>query len=125
MEQLCNNNNCNDEVSMHLYTILISFLVLNTIKIGLPYIIFKFSFVKIFFRKTELLKSFSSSSSSISFNTHSIYHQMICEDYNNTVYNYIELFLYFGYISFFCVLCPITPIIVIVIIYQRVKYHLF
>jgi hypothetical protein len=68
-------------------------------------------------RLVSLKKSLSLKKQKLDLSPQSLEHQMICDTYNDLIYEYNEMICYLGYVLLFGVAAPLTPFIVLVFAY--------
>lgn len=108
----CTKNNCSQELSIQIYMVLLTNIGINLVELGLPYFIMLYK-RHIYVKKTTLLNG----GNKVSCKPFSVEYQNLCEEYNTTMSDYIEIIILFGYVSLFSVACPLTPVIVMMILY--------
>ena len=103
-------DSCLEEIEIVLYTYFLIFLMFDFMEIGWP----------IFDRGVRLVslkKSLSLKKQKLDLSPQSLEHQMICDTYNDLIYEYNEMICYLGYVLLFGVAAPLTPFIVLVFAY--------
>jgi anoctamin-1 len=108
----CADNNCNKELNIQIYMILATNLAINLVELGSPYIMMFFQKKK-YIDQTTLI----SGGKIVTCEPYSPQYQNLCNEYNTTMYDYIEIIILFGYVSLFSVACPLTPLLVMILLY--------
>lgn len=107
-----NNDSCVDEMNIQIYMILATNLGINFLELGIPYISNLFKIRK-FKKECKLITG----GKDIHIENHSLEYQNICDEYDTTMNDFIEIVIYFGYVSLFAVISPLTPLLVIILLY--------
>ena len=105
-------DHCVKEMNLQIYMILATNLAINIVEIGLPYLMMMY---RSYSYKEEC--KLITGGKEISPVLHSLEYQNLCEEYNTTMNDYIELVISFGYVSLFSVVCPLTPFLVILLLF--------
>ena len=109
---------CVQEIGTQLYTTLLINFGLNIVEIGLPFLMYKF-------REYTFKKQAKHAEDIAEIRTHSVVHQMLCDELNNTIYEYNEMIILFGYVCLFSVTAPLTPLIVLILVWTEKLSDLF
>ncbi|MCQ2819469.1 MAG: anoctamin [archaeon] len=100
---------CLGEIGTQLYTTFAINFGLDFVEVGLPFAMFK---VREFFYKRSIQNK-----ENIELKPHSVTHQMLCDEYTSTIYEYNEMLILFGYVCLFSVTAPLTPLIVLLLVW--------
>ena len=95
---------CLNEIGTQLYTTFAINLGLDFVEVGMPFAMFK---IREFFYKKSV-----SDKKNIDVMPHTVTHQMLCDEYTSTIYEYNEMLILFGYVCLFSVTAPLTPLII-------------
>lgn len=103
---------CIQEIGTQLYTTFLINFGLNAVEIGLPFLMYKY-------REYNFKKEAKNAKEIKDIVPHSIVHQMLCDELNNTIYEYNEMIILFGYVCLFSVTAPLTPLIVLILVWAE------
>ena len=114
------NDSCLEEIEIQVYTTLLVNFSLNFVEIGMP--LFNKGARMIALKKKLEIKGiqFNESDENNELTTlspHSIDHQMILDEYTNTIYEYSEIITDLGYLLIFGVVAPLVPLLVLLLVY--------
>ena len=107
---------CLQELETQLYTTYLINFLLNIFEIGIPYLMYKFfeyQYKK--YSKSEINE----------IKTHSIIHQVLCNELSTMIYEYNEMIINFGYVCLFSVTAPLTPIILLILVWVEKLVDVF
>ena len=107
---------CLQELETQLYTTYLINFVLNIFEIGNPYLMYKFF---------EYQYKKNSKSKINEIKTHSVIHQMLCNELSTMIYEYNEMIINFGYVCLFSVTAPLTPIILLILVWVEKLVDVF
>jgi len=105
----CQDNNCFGELTIQLYIILVVSFFFNIVELGKP-------FFMDWLAKRTLREKYNKP---LDFSPHSIYHQIVSEEYGSVRDDYNEMIIQFGYLMFFSVAAPLTPLICLILTYTE------
>ena len=107
---------CLRELETQLYTTYLINFALNIFEIATPYLMYKFfeyNYKKNSKHKIEEIK------------THSVIHQLLCNETSTMIYEYNEMIINFGYVCLFSVTAPLTPIILLILVWVEKLVDVF
>ena len=106
---------CIQEIGTQLYTTYLINFALNIVEIGLPFLMYKFRKYNF---KAKAKKS-NGGQEIGDIKPHSVMHQMLCDEMENTIYEYNEMIISYGYVCLFSITAPFTPAIIFVLVWTE------
>jgi len=110
--QLSKDGNCSGELNIQIYIVLLTNLGINLVELGSPYLMMLYQKMK-YIKNTTLVTG----GKHVTCEPYSLEYQQLCNEYNTTMSDYIEIIILFGYVSLFSVACPLTPVIVMILLF--------
>ena len=103
------------KIGTQLYTTYLINFALNIVEIGLPFLMYKFREYNF---KAKAKKS-NGDQDIGDIKPHSVMHQMLCDEMENTIYEYNEMIISYGYVCLFSITAPFTPAIIFVLVWTE------